>query len=78
MDPELAIQIDNDMKATTAFVGVEGIPTFDGTRPEEYDAWLNIITRVFKTCQIPEHLRKDLAVTNLQGGLLTWWLRKEK
>ena len=44
MDPELAIQIENDRKATIAFIRVKGIPTFDGIRPEEYDAWLNIIT----------------------------------
>ena len=78
MDPELAIQIENDRKATIAFLGVEGIPTFDGTMPEEYDAWLNIITRVFKTCQILEHLRKDLAATKLRGGALAWCLKKEK
>ena len=38
MDPELAIQIENDKKATIAFIGVERIPTFDGTRPRECDA----------------------------------------
>ena len=75
---KLAIQTENDRKAITAFMGVKGIPTFDGTRPEEYDSWLNIITRIFKTCQIPEHLRKDLTATKLRKRALTWWLRKEK
>ena len=65
MDSKLAIQIVNDKIAITAFMGVEGIPTFNGTSPEEYDAWLNIITRIFKSCQIPKHLRKDLAATKL-------------
>ena len=78
MDLELAAQIDIDSKATAVMMGVGGIPIFDGSMPESYDLWDNIINRFFKICQTPDHLKRDLTSTKLNGKVLIWWLKQEK
>ena len=36
------------------------------------------MTRIFKLCQTPEHMMKDLITIKLYGGALNWWLKREK
>ena len=68
--------IEEDRKATEAFRAVNA-STFDGSDPDKIIDWIYELEGLFKACHVPERLYKTLAVTQLKGSALEWWIRKQ-
>lgn len=69
-------QIEEDRRATIAFVDMCG-HTFSGHRqPYLLMEWINMMEIAFEVCHVPERLRVRLAASKLLGHALAWWLGK--
>ena len=66
-------QVKEDRKATKAFRKAHP-PTFDGTKPEKLAEWFHEIDILLEVCHCPKRIHKDLAIMQLRGSALTWWI----